>query len=245
MITLQCQGRRFTGIRAVIFDKDGTLANVESFLRNLVHRRVRLIDAQVPGVQEPLLMAFGVDADQINPAGLMAVGSRRENEIAAAAYIAETGRDWAEALRIVHAAFAEADKETQQKANETPLVNGALPLLDRFFSAGLKLAMLSSDSSQNVQEFIARYQLEEYFLVQSGVDGFLSKAEPLLLEKILFQLQTTPEQTIVVGDSDIDVQIAHSLGCQGCIGVTGGWSKPPTVHADVLVRSLSEIHILS
>ena len=245
MVTLQCQEKQFIGVRAVIFDKDGTLANVESFLRNLAYRRVRIIDAQVPRVQEPLLMAFGVDADQIHPAGLMAVGSRQENEIAAAAYVAEAGRDWAEALRIVRAAFAEADQETQQKADQTPLLEQALPLLDRLASAGLKLGMLSSDSSRNVQEFIARYQLEEHFLVQSGVDGFLSKSEPLLLEKVLFQLGVIPEETIIVGDSDIDVQIARSSGCQGCIGVTGGWSKPPMIHADVLVTHLSEIHTLS
>ena len=91
MTLIQCGTTRFENIEAVIFDKDGTLANSQIFLRNLAQKRARLIDAQIPGVQEPLLMAFGVESDRLNPAGLMAVGTRLENEIAAAAYVAETG----------------------------------------------------------------------------------------------------------------------------------------------------------
>jgi phosphoglycolate phosphatase len=243
--TLQCRGTQFAEVQAVIFDKDGTLANVESFLRSLAQRRARLIDAQVPGVQEPLLMAFGIDSDQINPAGLMAVGSRQENEIAAAAYVAETGQDWVKALNIVHKAFVEADKGTQRKADDTPLVNGAFPLLQRLTDAGLTLALLSSDSDRNVQDFVAKYQLENFFSVQVGVDGFLSKAEPQLLEKVMAQLGTVSERTVVVGDSDLDLQIARSLGARGYIGVTGGWSKCPHIHADVLVEHLSEIEVVT
>jgi phosphoglycolate phosphatase len=51
---------------------------------------------------------FGIEGDTLDPTGLMAVGSRRENEIAAAAYIAETGRGWIESLAIARSAFEEA-----------------------------------------------------------------------------------------------------------------------------------------
>ena len=90
--------RVFRNIEAVIFDKDGTLEDSQSYLRELGIKRARLIDAQIPGIGEPLLMAFGMQNNQLDPAGLMAVGSRHENEIAAAAYIAETGRSWFESL---------------------------------------------------------------------------------------------------------------------------------------------------
>jgi phosphoglycolate phosphatase len=77
LVTLQVQDQTFKNIQAIIFDKDGTLANVESYLKSLGQKRARLVDAQVPGVQEPLLMAFGVESTYLNPMGLMAVGSRR------------------------------------------------------------------------------------------------------------------------------------------------------------------------
>ena len=60
MVTLQVQNITFKNIEAVIFDKDGTLEDSGDFLRNLAQKRSRLIDAQIPGVGEPLLMAFGV-----------------------------------------------------------------------------------------------------------------------------------------------------------------------------------------
>jgi phosphoglycolate phosphatase len=60
LVTLQVQNITFKNIEAVIFDKDGTLEVSGDFLRNLAQKRSRLIDAQIPGVGEPLLMAFGV-----------------------------------------------------------------------------------------------------------------------------------------------------------------------------------------
>ena len=98
--------RVFRNIEAVIFDKDGTLEDSQSYLRELGIKRARLIDAQIPGIGEPLLMAFGMQNNQLDPAGLMAVGSRYENEIAAAAYIAETGRSWFESLAIARSSLA-------------------------------------------------------------------------------------------------------------------------------------------
>ncbi len=109
-------------IQAVLFFKDSTLADVESFLKSIGQKRSRLIDAKIPGVQEPLLMAFGLEDNQINAAGLLAVGTRRK-AIAAAAYVAETGRNWVEALEIASTAFAEADQYLQRKADHTPLIS--------------------------------------------------------------------------------------------------------------------------
>jgi phosphoglycolate phosphatase-like HAD superfamily hydrolase len=110
MISIDCLSHKFTDIQAIIFDKDGTLEDSGDYLRNLAQKRARLIDAQIPGVGEPLLMAFGVTDRGLDPAGLQAVGSRYENEIAAAAYIAETGRGWSAALEIVKGAFEEVDR---------------------------------------------------------------------------------------------------------------------------------------
>jgi phosphoglycolate phosphatase-like HAD superfamily hydrolase len=77
VVSIRCKGVTFQNIEAVLFDKDGTLANSEAFLRSLAQKRSRMIDAQFPGVQEPLLMAFGVDGERLDPAGLMAVGKMR------------------------------------------------------------------------------------------------------------------------------------------------------------------------
>ncbi len=220
MVSIRCQGVTFQNIQAVLFDKDGTLANSEAFLRSLAQKRSRLIDAQFPGVQEPLLMAFGVEGDRLNPAGLMAIGTRQENEIAAAAYVTETGRDWIESLETVRSAFIEADQYMKRKADHTPLLPGVLPLLQALTTAGLRLGILSSDSTNNVKDFVEKYQLEAYFQLQIGA-GNLSKPDPLLLQQACNALKVSPSQTLVIGDSQADIQLARA-GAAGCIGVKGG-----------------------
>lgn len=246
MATIRCQTQVFNNIQAVIFDKDGTLASSEEILRSLAQRRSRLIDAQIPGVQDPLLMAFGVNRDRLDPAGLMAVGTRLENEIAAAAYVAETGRGWVESVEVVRSAFTEADIYLPAKAQQTPLVSGALSLIHRLAEAKIKLAILSSDSAANVEDFLAVYALCPYFQAAYGVNSqFLTKTDPNLLQQLLAALAVPPQQILVIGDSQMDVQVAKDANLAGCIGFTGGWtSRPSIVGATVLAEQFSQIEIL-
>jgi phosphoglycolate phosphatase len=243
--TIRCQGVTFPNIQAVLFDKDGTLANSEAFLRGLAQKRSRLIDAQVPGVQEPLLMAFGVEGDRLSPAGLMAIGTRQENEIAAAAYVAETGRDWIPSLQLVQSAFVEADQYMKRKADHTPLITGALELLQSLSKAGLRLGILSSDSTDHVQDFVEKNQLASYLALQMGTDGALSKPDPLMLQQACEAIGISAAQTLIIGDSQADTQLARTGGAAGCIGMTGGWSNPPQLQADALIHQFGEIAILS
>jgi phosphoglycolate phosphatase len=244
MATICCNGVTFPDIQAVIFDKDGTLADSASFLRNLGLRRSRLIDARVPGVQEPLLMAFGLDNQQINPAGLMAIGTRRENEIAAAAYVAETGRDWLDALAIVQSAFAEADQVMKRKADHTPLFEGAIDLIQRLSAAHLKLGILSSDTTQNVSDFVDCYQLTSYFQLALGTDGSITKPSPVLLEQACAALDVPPANTLMIGDSQADIQLAHAAKVAGCIAVaSSGTSKGLLLPATAIADTLSQIQV--
>ena len=89
MVTIKCKHIAFSDIEAILFDKNGTLEDSEAYLRTLGQKAARMIDAQIPGIGEPLLMAFGINGDFLDPAGLISVASRRETEVAAAAYIAE------------------------------------------------------------------------------------------------------------------------------------------------------------
>lgn len=234
MATIRCLDQSFTDIEAVIFDKDGTLADVESFLKSLAQKRSRLADAQVPGVQEPLLLAFGVEEGQLNPAGLQAVGSRRENEIAAAAYIAETGRDWHAALEVAQSAFAEADSYLKRKSDHTPLFPGTLEVLQALTAADVKVGILSADIPEHIGDLIDRYELSAFVDAYQGVEGTISKPDPLLYEQLCAQLKVAPERTLMVGDAQVDLIMAQSAGSAGCIQVTWGWRTAksyPEAHA--------------
>lgn len=244
-VTIHCRTVTFPAIAAILFDKDGTLARSETLLRNLAQRRSRLLDAQFPGLQEPLLMAFGIHQNAIDPAGLMAVGSRRENEIAAAAYIAETGRGWIEALDIARAAFVESDRQFSPKSAYTPPLEGALHLVQTLSQAGVKLGILSSDVSEHIQDFSQRYGLAPFLHLQLGADGPFPKPDPRLLSHACDRLEVSPGATLIVGDSLADLQLANAGRAAGFVGMRGGWQIAPTLRgASVLVDRLDEIELL-
>lgn len=246
MVTIRCRDVTFPNIQAVIFDKDGTLEDSQVFLRELAQKRSRLIDAQIPGMGEPLLMAFGVNGANLDPTGLMAVGSRRESEIAAAAYIAETGRGWLESLAIARNAFEEADRYLKESAHTSPLFAGSLDVLKFLSDAGLKLGILSAATTARVQAFVKRHQLDPYIQLQQGVDEGPSKPDPLLFLQACQTLGVEPASTLMVGDSAGDIEMARRAGAAGCIGIC--WGTPQAAHleaADVAIAQLDEIQAIA
>lgn len=245
MVDIQCKQITFKAVRAVFFDKDGTLALSEAFLRSLGQRRSRLVDAQIPGVQEPLLMAFGLNDNSLNPAGLLAVGSRYENEIAAAAYVAETGRDWLESLTLVRSAFLEADHYMQRKAEQTPLIDGGLNLIKSLVERGIVVGILSSDTLENVQDFIQYSALEPYVQLCAGADAAHPKPDPKILLDACRVAGVEPSETLVVGDSAADVALARAGQAAGCVGVSWGWTQRPSLaEADVVLTQIEQFEMI-
>jgi phosphoglycolate phosphatase len=244
VVTIQVQDRTFRGIRAVIFDKDGTLEDSEDFLRQLGHKRSRRIDAQIPGTGEPLLMAFGVGDDTLDPAGLMAVGTRQENEIAAAAYIAETGRGWLESRDIARRAFEEAD-ESFKHLPPSPLFVGSLEVLKSLSEAGLKLGILSAASTEQVRAFVIHHQLERYIGLGQGAIGTLTKPDPALFLQACRVLEVEPGATLMVGDSAADIEMAKKAGAAGCVGICWKSRSPDHLQsADVVISQLDALQIV-
>lgn len=244
MVTIQAQSKRFHNIEAIVFDKDGTLSNTEAYLIQLGQKRSRLIDAQIPGVQEPILMAFGLEGNQLNPMGMMAIASQQQTEIAAAAYIAETGKPWMQSLKIAQEAFAEAAQYLHPKCQNTPLLPGTFEQLQTLAGHPLKLAVLSSDTTENVQSFIEHHNLADFISVGRGVENGLTKPNPQVFLNLCDELAIAPQNILMVGDSAADMQMAKSAQAAGCIGVNWGWSTP--VHlpmADVVLSQWHEFQI--
>ena len=242
MATIKCGNITFDNIQAILFDKNGTLEDSETYLRSLAQRAARLIDAQVPGIGEPLLMAFGVNGSSLNPAGLIAVASRRETEVASAAYIAETGRGWFECLKIARQALDEAEKYIEQ--TPSPLFVGSLDLLKYLREGGLKLGILSAATTKEVHNFVANHQLNDYIQLEMGVDEGPSKPDPVLFLQACQALEVEPGATLMVGDSVGDMQMARNAKAAGCIGITWVGKSDNIRGADVVINQLDEIQIL-
>ena len=244
MVTIICGEQKFTEIEAIIFDKDGTLADSQNYLRELAIKRTRIIDAQIPGIGEPLLMAFGIEDDTIDCTGLMAVASRLENEIVAAGYIAETGRGWFESLALARKAFVEADKVLPERASSSSLFAGSREVLQYLSQSGLKLGILSADTTIEVENFVTNHDLSDYIQLKMGVDNQITKPNPILLIQACQKLGVSPKSTLMVGDSLGDIEMAKEVGAAGVIGIC--WHNSHFSHldrADVTISQLNQIKL--
>ena len=242
MATIKCRKITFDNIQAILFDKNGTLEDSETYLRSLAQKATRLIDAQIPGTGEPLLMAFGINGNLLDPAGLISVASRRETEVAAAAYIAETGKGWFESLKIARQALDEAEKYIEQ--TPSPLFVGSLDLLKYLRKGGLKLGILSAATTDEVNKFVAHHQLSDYIQLKMGVDEGPSKPDPVLFLQACEALGVEPGATLMVGDAVGDMQMARDAKAAGCIGITWIGKSDNVRGADVVINQLDEIQIL-
>lgn len=242
MATIKCRNITFPNIQAILFDKNGTIEDSEAYLRSLAQRAARLIDAQIPGIGEPLLMAFGVNGSTLDPAGIVSVASRRETEIAAAAYIAETGRGWFESLKIARQALDDAEKYIG--TTPSPLFVGSLDVLKYLKEGGLKLGILSAATTQEVRNFVVNHQLSDYIQLEKGVDEGPGKPDPILFLQACQALGVEPSATLMVGDSVGDMQMARHAKAAGCIGITWVDKSENVQGADVVINQLDEIQIL-
>jgi len=243
LATIQCKNLTFTNIEAIIFDKDGTLEDSEAYIRSLGQKYSRIIDAQVPGTGEPLLMAFGINGNALDPTGLLAVASRHESEIAAAAYIAETGKGWLESLDLARRAFSEAD--SFMGTTPSPLFVGSLEVLKALSQARLKLGILSAASTERVRNFVQTHQLSDYIQLQLGTSaGGLNKPNPELFIQACQSLGVQPSNTLMVGDSAGDIIMAREAGAAGCIGICWNQTTAHLQSADVAICHLEEIKLV-
>jgi phosphoglycolate phosphatase len=244
-ITITCADVRFDNITAIIFDKDGTLENSGAYWRMVASERARLIDAQVPGVGEPLMMAFGIIDHTLDAQGLMAVGSWEENEIAAAAYIAETGKSWYESRSIAHQAFTEAaeSKYLIKTPKLASLYDDVRETLQSLRNKGLKIGILSADSTVAVETFVSNHQLNNCIQLCLGADKEISKPDPMLFRQACESLGAIPEQTLMVGDTSLDMIMAKNAKAAGTIGICRN-SNLQLDLADIQIDTLFKIQTL-
>ena len=241
-VTIQCGQTGFPKIAAILWDKDGTLADSHGFLQELAHQRSHLLNQPVPGIYDDLMAAFGCADGRYDPAGLMAVGTRYENEVAAAAYVAATGKSWTEALALAQSAFAESDRSVARKAAFTPPFPQIPQLLQQGHQQGLKMAVLSGDTTANIQDFLDCYGLAETVAWGAGSEAPPVKPDPQMVWTACERLGVAPENCLVIGDSGLDEQLARRGECAGFVSVTWGGS-PAIATADAVLSDPLQLQL--
>jgi len=115
-----------------------------------------------------------------------------------------------------------------------------------------KLAVLTNKPVRASQGILAGLGLSDYFFQIYGGNSFeTKKPDPLGANTLLREAGATPEETVMVGDSGVDILTARNAGLWS-VGVTYGFSPqsleqvPPDVLVDnpaELARALTMSHV--
>ena len=119
------------------------------------------------------------------------------------------GERWTEAREIFYRAFEESHLERL-----TP-IEGAGELLAALAAADIDMAVLSNKTGRYLRDEVRHLQWDAYFdaIVGAG-DAERDKPERQALELALAPFGCDPGRNVwVIGDSGIDLEIAHRTGC--------------------------------
>jgi phosphoglycolate phosphatase len=109
--------------------------------------------------------------------------------------------------------------------NDLSLFDGVLPLLAQLKARGHKLAVATGKSRVGLDQALHAVALQGVFDASRTADETAGKPHPRMLLELMSQLGTTPQRTLMVGDTTHDLQLALNAGCPG-LAVSYGAHEP-------------------
>ncbi|HZQ51751.1 MAG TPA: HAD-IIIA family hydrolase [Bryobacteraceae bacterium] len=125
----------------------------------------------------------------------------------------------------------------------TKLYPGIEELIQSLSAAGHKLAVLTNKPVRISSDIIAALGLQSHFFRIYGGDSFAcKKPDPIGLIALMNEAKEQASETLMVGDSGVDVQTARNAGVRSC-GVAWGF-QPQAFQVDrpdLLIASPEEL----
>jgi len=214
-------------IKAVIFDLDGTLVNFK-----LDYMTVR---AEV----KRLLTSYGF------PPSIFSINESvfemlKKMEI----FMRNSGKNEREIEDIRREVLEIADKYELEAARNTSPISGGIEVLNQLKKMGLKIGLFTINGSKATSHILRSFRLKRFFdAIVTREDVGKVKPDAMHLEAVLNKLGVKPENTLVVGDSIVDMESARTLGAFA-VGVITGLSSPEELikaGAMCIITSLTDL----
>ncbi|MUG45397.1 HAD family hydrolase [Paenibacillus woosongensis] len=248
-------GDRSVPCQAILFDKDGTLLDFMALwgewamtLLDLLDSHLELLGARRIDSRAALLGLKLDERQQIedyDKTGPLAMGSEEEVTALLAWQLYAAGVPWNEALIQVRQFSSSAMIELRKRRNARPMP-GLAALLEASQSQGIRLAVVTSDTTEAASEHLSWMGIERYFDVVVGRDRVsLGKPFPEMAVLACRELGVSPEHAIVVGDSNGDMQMGKQAGVRMTVGLApDGGGESYLLDADAVIRSFREMKVL-
>ncbi len=137
----------------------------------------------------------------------------------------------------IHALFGDLPPDLAQKLamqytanyyageSEIPLFSGAKETIVELNRRGYKLAVATGKGRRGLNLALQHCGLTNYFHETRTVDECFSKPHPQMLDELMDILVTTPERTLMIGDTSYDLQMAKNASVQAVAVTFGAQSR--------------------
>jgi phosphoglycolate phosphatase len=107
------------------------------------------------------------------------------------------------------------------RQHELVLFDGALDLLHALKARHQRIAVATGKARRGLDAALDTAQLKGMFDATRTADETASKPDPRMLIELMAECGTTPERTLMIGDTTHDLQLAANAGTP-CVGVSYG-----------------------
>lgn len=172
----------------IAFDWDGTLFDSTGLITRCIQAACADVGAPVPSSRDASFV--------------IGLGLSDALQHAAPTLPRERHRELADRYR--HHYFA--------KQHEVLMFDGVLAMLNELKGRKHSLAVATGKSRRGLDEALQSVQLEGIFEATRTADETASKPNPRMLLELMDELGTTPERTLMIGDTTHDLQLAVNAG---------------------------------
>lgn len=227
MATLNGPKWRIEGVSALIFDKDGTLIDSHLYWGEIVARRAAAVCGRyglAPARQDEICasMGFDVASKRLRPEGPVALVSRGEVIKAVISQLRAIGVPAvpAELEEVFGKVAADFNPELMRYISLLP---GAEVLVRRAWEAGVKLALVTSDSAVSTERILDHTGLRGCFECVVGRETLAGdKSSGLPARKALQDMGVAGGEVVAVGDAPVDAEMAAKAGLRAAVLVASG-----------------------
>ncbi len=189
-------------IKAVIFDLDGTLLNTLEDLAdscNLTLKQLNLPQLTIDQVRQYVGNGIGRLMELAIPEG-------------------KNYKDFAGAVELMKSNYG------KNWNNKTKPYDGIIELISALKAQGIKIGINSNKPDPQVKELASLYfsDVVDNSTAVGEKQGLRRKPYPDIANEIMRIMNVSKEETVYVGDSEVDIETARNAGLK-CISVTWGF----------------------
>ena len=181
----------------LVFDWDGTLADSTALIAGAIQQACRDMGLAVP--------------DDTTARHVIGLGQRDSIQYVAPALEPQQHSQFTERFGA-HYMLGDA---------AIPLFAGVPAMLTELATRGHQLAVATGKSRRGLARALAQHGIAHHFVVTRCADEGFPKPHPDMLLTLMEQAAVPPEQTLMIGDTTHDVQLARNAGVDA-LAVTYG-----------------------